>query len=281
MISNLVSKFSLNKRLTLLIPYFLLAAIFIIAPLILLIVKSASPVSDVVTGETLDNWSPIKDGETWKIMWRSIYSGIIAGIITMVIGIPFAYIVSRFNSKLYKTLAIALMISPLFVFTIAKALSLRGVLLSSFDEPSLNSNFVSIIGMAYLYLPFMIIPVYSVFSTMPKSLLEASHDLGDHSFSTLIKVVLPYSLRGIVSGFAVVFMMSATSIVVSDKLLPSGFKQQTIGNLINQHSNLANPFDIAKASTISLITIFVMISVYGLIYFVPQLIVKLKGGINV
>lgn len=279
--NKIVDKLSLNKRLTLLIPYFLLASIFIITPLILLIVKAATPVHDVVSGETMDNWAPIKDGQTWKIMWRSIYSGVLAGIIAMIVGIPFAFFVSNFKSKVFKMLSISLMISPLFVFTIAKAFALRGILLSSIDETSLNTGAVSIIGMAYLYIPFMIIPVYSVFSTMPKSLIEASNDLGNNTFSTLFKVVLPYSLKSIVSGFAVVFMMAATSIVVADKMLPYGIKQQTIGNLINEHSNLSNPFDIAKASTISLITIAVMISVYGFIYLVPQLIIKLKGGVNV
>lgn len=281
MLNKVVDKLSLNKRLTLLIPYFILASLFIIAPLIMLIVKAATPVHDVVSGETMDNWAAVKDGQTWKIMWRSIYSGISAGILAMIIGIPFAFFITTFKSKVWKLLSISLMVSPLFVFTIAKAFALRGILLSSIDETSLNTNFVSIIGMTYLYLPFMIIPVYSVFSTMPKSLIEASKDLGNNTFATLFKVVLPYSLKSIVSGFAVVFMMSATSIVVADKMLPYGFKQQTIGNLINQHSNLSNPFDIAKASTISLITILVMISIYGLIYLAPQIVIKLKGGVNV
>ena len=73
-------------------------------------------------------------------------------------------------------------------------------------------------------------------------------------------------------------MMSATSIIISDKMLPNGSQKQLIGNLINQFANTANPFDVSTASTLVIITMVILLSLYGLIYGIPYLISKHKQG---
>lgn len=275
---RLKEKFGLNGRLGLLIPYMILATLFIVAPLIFLIVKAATPVEG-------NNMAIVNDPSTWKIMSRSIWTGIVAATICLFIGVPFAYFVATSNNGFFKYFSISLMVSPLFVFTIAKAFALRGTLLYMFDGAdggkALNNNYVMILGMAYLYLPFLIIPVYSVFIEMPKSLIEASNDQGYGSFKTLIRVVVPYGMKAIISGFALVFMLSSTSLIISEKLLPNGSNHTLIGNLIGKHAHPINKFEIASASSLALITIVIITGIYLMIQVIPTIIRKLKGGINV
>ena len=280
MLNNLKEKLGLNKRLSLLIPYFLISIFFIVTPLIFLIVKASTPISS-----TFNNWESATSSGTWKVMWHSIWTGLVASFIGILIGVPFAYFVAISKNQTFKTISIALMISPLFIFTIAKILALKGLLLAIFDGDgtgrSVNNDGVIILGFVYIYLPFLVIPIYSVFSTMPKSLIEASTDLGYSQFQTILRAVIPYGLKAILSGFALMFMLSATSIVVSDKLLTNNSGHLLIGNLINNHAHPSIDSDIVVSSTISLITIVVMSSIYAFIYLLPFAIRKLKGGFNV
>lgn len=273
--SKLKAKLGLNARLSLLFPYIIIASIFIIAPLIFLVIKAATPVGG-------DNLAIVKDSSTWKIMSRSIWTGLTAASLALVIGVPFAYFVASSKNIMFKTLSLALMVSPLFVFTIAKAFALRGTLTYMLDDPErLNNEFVMIIGMTYLYTPFLIIPVYSVFVDMPKSLLEASHDQGYNGFWTLFKVIIPYGFKAIFSGFALVFMLSSTSLIISHTLLPGGDQHRLIGNLIDKHSHPVNKFEIASASSLALVTIGVISGLYVTLSVIPNIVRKLKGGVNV
>lgn len=275
---RLKEKLGLNGRLSLLIPYVIFASIFIITPIIFLVVKSATP-----TGG--DNLAIVKDSSTWKIMGRSIWTGTVAGIISLIMGVPFAYFVATSKKGIFKTLSIALMVSPLFVFTIAKAFALKGTLLYMFDGADdgkmLNNSGVMIFGMTYLYMPFLIIPVYSVFVDMPRSLIEASNDQGYNGFKTLFKVIIPYGFKAIFAGFALVFMLSSTSLIISHSLLPDGSQHRLIGNLIDAHAHPINKFEIATASSIALITILVISGMYVIFELIPTIIRKIKGGINV
>lgn len=274
---------SLNKRLIILFPYFIGASLFIVFPLIILIIKSSTPIK----GE--DNLFLLRQKSTWEVMLRSVYLGLISSVISLLISFPFSYIVSRSNSKSFRMMSISLMISPLFVFSVSKVFGLRILLLKIFDSPEeIDNEFIMILGMVYLYMPFMIIPLYSVLQYMPKSLLESSNDMGYGKFKTILKVVIPYSTKAIFSGIAVVFMLSATTLVISSSLLghsPSSVPQKvkSIGSVIDQLAVSMRQKKLATAygSTLALATIAVMISVYGIIYFVPQLIRKIRGGVNV
>ena len=276
MITTIKDKLRKNARLSLLIPFITIASIFIITPLIFLLVKigeNPAASKDMFTRQS-----------TWLVVWRSVYLGFFAAVISLLLIGPFTYIVARSQSKSFKVLALGLIVSPLVVFTIAKVFALKGLLTKMFDDPeALKQNWVLVIGMVYLFSPFMVIPLYSVFSSMPKSLLEAAEDLGDNKIKVLIKVVIPYSLKAIFAGVAMVFMLSATNIVLSHSLLPEHSNLPLVGNLIDQNAVRMRQDAQAGAwgSTLSLITIFVMISVYAAIYFAPLVIRKLKGGVNV
>ncbi|AJC49698.1 ABC transporter permease subunit [Mycoplasma flocculare] len=266
---------NLNLRISLAIPYAFFSLILIIIPLILLFIKSVSPLS--TQGQSFDNYLLIKEKTTWQIIARSIFVGLVCAFVCLILAFPYAFFVATSKSKIFKIYALSLIVSPLIIFTIAKVFAIRALFLSLFDESELNNNYFMILGLIFLNFPFMLLPLYTILRDMPKNLLEAGTDLGYSKFWVLIKVVIPYSFRAISSGFALVFLMASTSIVISDKLLPNGSQNQLIGNLINNSANTANPFDLARVSSLVLVTLFVFIGIYTLIHFIPIIIMKIKG----
>lgn len=267
----------LNGRLLALLPYVIASIIFIVLPTILLLVKATVPAAP-----GYDNWQLIKEKSTWIVMGRSIWVGLSAAILSLAIAFPFAYFVARSQSKTYRTVAMTLIVSPLFMFTIVKLSGYKGLLIMMFDGPqNINSPFWVILGMVYIYLPFMIIPLYSVLQTMPRSFVEASKDLGYNSVQTIYKVVIPYALKAVFSGLAIVFMLSATSVAISEKIPYMIGDHKMIGNEIySRATQLSDGFKIAQASSLALITILIMSTTYGLIYLTPQIIRKMRGGVN-
>ncbi|WP_371688437.1 ABC transporter permease [Metamycoplasma neophronis] len=260
---------------SLLVPYLIFSILFIILPLILIFVYAFKPLNGE---QRLENWEIAAKPSTWIIIGRSLGTGLIAALVALLIGFPYAYIVGRSKSVIFRTLGLTLVLSPLAIFTISKALAVRGLFSAIFDENQLNNNFFMVFGMVYLFLPFMIMPLYQVLKDMPNNILEASEDLGYSKIQTVFKVIIPYSSKAILSGFGIVLMMAATSIIVSDKLLPNGSQKQLIGNLINQFANTANPFDLANASTLVIITLAVLLTIYGFIYGIPYLVTKRRQG---
>lgn len=279
---NYKSFFVLDKKLLILLPYFVVAAMFIVFPMIMLFVKAAVPAEGHTQAETTSILEGAVGENFWKVMGRSVYLGLIAALISLVLAFPFAYSVSRFKSKAFKLIAITLLVSPLLIFTISKVFSLKIIILSMFDSPeAIKSQGTMLAGMVYLYMPFMIIPLYSVLNQMPKSLLEASKDLGYSSFISLFKVVIPYALKAIFSGLAIVFMMSSTSLVISNSLVGSP-KALLIGNLMDDKAvhMRQNALAASQGSLIAIITIAVMMGVYGAIYIMPIIWRKMTGGTN-
>lgn len=140
-----------------------------------------------------------------------------------------------------------------------------------------------VLGMIYMYMPFMVIPLYSVLNNMPPSLIEASNDLGYGYIKTIFKVIIPYSLKAIFSGIAIVFMLSSTSLVISHTLVNDKTKM-LIGNQIDTYSaNMQNGVDVANlnGSTLALATIAIVMGIYAMIYLIPWILRKIRGGVNV
>ncbi|AWX42498.1 polyamine (spermidine/putrescine) ABC transporter permease [Metamycoplasma cloacale] len=271
-----------NKwQLSLGIPYLIFSILFIILPMVLIAIYAHKPLDQEHPWYTYKsaNWEIAFKDSTFKIILRSILTGLVAATISLFIGFPYAYIISRSKSSIIKILGLSLVLSPLAIFTISKALALRGLFSAIFDdENKLNNYFFMILGMVYLFLPFMIMPLYQVLKDMPNNILEASQDLGYSKPKTMFKVIIPYSTKAILSGFGIILMMASTSIIISDKLLPNGSQKQLIGNLINQFANTANPFDLATASSLVLVTMVILLALYGIIYGIPYLISKKRGG---
>lgn len=263
---------SLNPRLSLLLPYLFIAFFLIILPIVLIVISAFT-----YHGPNFDNWQVIKAQSTWVIIWRSIKLGLISAVVALIIALPYAYFVSTSNSKLFQIIGMSLIVSPILIFTIARLYAVRGIFLSVFDEASLNGEWFMVFGMIYLNLPFMIMPLFTVFKNMPKNIIEASQDLGYSKFATLFKVILPYGFKAIISGLSLVFISSATTFIVSDKLIPNGSQFQTVGNLINNYANPGSATELTIGSTIVIIVTITIFLISALIHFLPKIIMKLKG----
>ncbi|TDO19446.1 spermidine/putrescine transport system permease protein [Mycoplasma testudineum] len=280
----MVDKLGFNPRLSLIIPFLVFAAFFIITPLIFIAIKAFSPISQVENGDVIvyDNYNLITSPELWLIILRSIWTGLVAAIFALIVAIPYSYVVARSTSSIFRFSSISLIISPLFILTLVRILALRGVSTAiSGNEILLNNEFFLIIGMVYLYLPFAIIPLYSVFIDMPKNIVNSSTDLGNNYFQTFIKVIIPYAIKAILSGFVLIFLLSATSVGISQKLLPNVAQTQLVGNTIDVLAKPSNIFKVASASNIVVIVLILMTTAYICIYFIPRLIMKRRGFKNV
>lgn len=279
--NNFKKVFDPNLRLTTLIPYFIIAVIFILLPFVFLITNATA-----VTSKWENPQDLAKAPETWQIMFASIGVGLAAALIAIVITLPFAYFASRMQNKALKLIVILLFISPLLVFTVAKVYAVKSLMLQAFDGDSskLHGRFLQIIALAYLFTPYAVIPMYTTLDQLPSNLVNASKDLGYGPIKTFFKVIVPFATKAIFSAFAMVFMLAATSIVVTQVIENSTFnKDRLIGNMIDRfYSNdPTNSVNISKASMIALITLPTMFVVYSSIYLIPWAWRKIKGGVNV
>ncbi|MGL4252284.1 MAG: ABC transporter permease [Metamycoplasmataceae bacterium] len=269
---------SINKQSLLFIPYILFFVLFIFVPLFFILITSF--LIPIGASPDYDNAELLKDFTFWVIFFRSLGIGIGSSLICLAIALPFVYIILLIKNKSIKIGVLSLILAPLFIFTLVKVLALKGFFTYVFDERALDGAGALIIGLVYLNLPFMVIPLYVVFSNMPRNIVDASEDLGYTKIHTFIKIVIPYGLKAICSGITIVFLMGVLSVAVSDKLIINSEQNKLLGNIINDLANPSNGFDMQQASTVVMITIFSVGIIYVLINAIPWLYQKIKGGIN-
>lgn len=273
--SKIKNALALNKRLTLLIPFALIAIFLIILPIILIIVNA------FISREGFDSFQLVKETKTWVQIWRSLKIGIVSSIICLIIGLPYAYFVATSKNKFLPIYGISLILSPMIIFTIAKIYAIKGFFLAITppeNQDSLNAEWFMILALVYLNLPYIVMPLYSVFRDMPRNIIEASLDLGYNKLQTFLKVVIPYSLKAIIGGLGLIFLSSATTFVISDKLLLNKNQLQTIGAVINEYTIPSNEFKLASGSVLVLVVSFIFIGSYFVIYTIPRIFIKLKKG---
>lgn len=220
----------------LLAPYSLWAVLFILVPLAFIAYYAFT---DNNFQFTLDNvtrfftaTSQVDGRETHTyllIFWRSLKLALISTAICLVLGYPIAYIIARARPKAQKTMMTLIMIPMWMNFlirtyawmTILQDTGIFNGILSMLGLPSVHiigTEGAVIIGMVYDYLPYMIMPIYSVMAKMDIRLVEAAHDLGCNSLNTLRRVIFPLSLPGVISGINMVLIPSISTFYISQKL---------------------------------------------------------------
>lgn len=219
-------------------PYSLWMAIFIIVPL-LLIIYYAFTIDGVFS---IDNLLRSFEPVYLSVMWRSIWMAALCTAICMLLGYPTAYILSRLGLK--AGLLLMLIIVPMWMNFLLRTyawmalLDTNGIInhflqLLGLPKAKLMNNAEAIVlGLVYNYLPFMILPIYTVLSKIPKNLIEAAQDLGASSYTVFRKVTLPLSVPGLVSGITMVFMPAVSTFAVSRLL--GGSNYSMLGDLIEQ-----------------------------------------------
>ena len=246
---------SLGSRLVA-APYIVWAAIFIIVPLVIMVYYSFT---DVNGAFSLANIMQL--GKYKKAFLLSIFYAIIATIVTFIIAYPLAYFMTKLKVNSQK-MVLMIVIFPMWMNFLIRTYSWISILantgiinkflsyLGIGPLKLINTPGAIILGMVYDFLPYMVLPIYTVMTKIDRSLLEAAEDLGSGAFTKLKKVIFPLSLPGVVSGVTMVFVPSVSTFYISQKL--GGNKTMLIGDAIEYLFNLG-PDHYNIASTLSLV----------------------------
>jgi spermidine/putrescine transport system permease protein len=242
-------KFHFSRK-QLIIPYGLFLALFVVLPLLFIVYYAFT---DGSTGAfTLSNFGKfLTSGTSLSTLLLSVGVAILTTLVCLLIAYPIAYVLARSKMK-KKTVLLMLFVLPMWINFVLRINALREFL----DLIGLLGNanlFNTVLGMIYDFLPFMILPLYTTLIKMDKNLLEASSDLGGNAFTTFIKVTLPMSMQGIISGITMVFMPTMTNYVISDTL---GLGHVTIiGKLIEDCFGARADWNLGSAIALILLVI--------------------------
>ncbi|KGF29813.1 ABC transporter permease [Peptoniphilus lacrimalis DNF00528] len=251
--------------------YALWGILFIVFPLTLILLYSLNANKDIVNFSfTINNYSKFFEPLYLKILFVSLGVAAISTLMCLLIGYPIAYIISQFNEKIRNNLIMVFIIPMWMNFLlrtyawltllgrnglINKALGLIG--LGPFN---LMYNMKAVaIGMVYNFLPFMVLPIYTVLLKIDKRLIEAAKDLGCNSFMVFLKVIFPLSLPGIYTGITMVFIPAISTFVIPNLLGGNNF--YLIGNLIEKQFTFTGDWGFGSAISIVLIVIMIIFMV--------------------
>ncbi|MCL2107440.1 MAG: ABC transporter permease [Oscillospiraceae bacterium] len=202
-----------------------------------------------------------------KVFGNSMLYALAATVICLLLGYPLSYIMARSGIRAQRSLMMLLMVPMWMNFLICTyswitILSNNGVInsfLGLLGLPALkllNTPGAVVLGMVYNYLPYMILPIYTVIAKLSPSLREAAQDLGATGWSVLRKVTLPLSLPGVASGITMVFVPSVSTFYISQKL--GGSKTQLIGDAIELQFLTFNRINTGAAMSLILMLIILL-----------------------
>lgn len=198
-----------------------------------------------------------KQGSFVRTMLDSIKIALITTAVCLLIGYPAAYLISKQSPKVQAILILAVTV-PMWINLLI--LTTAWVQILDLINPKLlGTDFAIIIGMVNIYLPFMILPIYSVLTRINPRLYEAAADLGANSFKTFMRVTLPLSIGGVLSGITMVLLPAATTIVIPNKL---GLGRYLIGSLIEDRFFQAGNWNEGAAIAIILASIIMILIVF-------------------
>ncbi len=247
-------------------PYVVWSVIFIVVPLFIVAYYAFV---DSSGSFTLDNVKKMFTNKEYIMpMWRALWYSVVATLITLLISYPFAYFLSK-QGPMSRRVQMALIMVPMLTNLIIRTYSWANILeynglinqfLGLFGvEPikMLETSGAVIFGMVYNYLPYMILPIYTVMSKIDPSLLEAAEDLGCNGFNKIKRVIMPLSLPGVLSGITMVFVPSISTFYISDKLGNDNTK--LIGDAIYTEMTEFHNYEVGAALSFVLM-IFIIIS---------------------
>ena len=247
-------------------PYTAWSVIFIVVPLFIVAYYAFTDKSGAFT---FDNIIELK--EYWDIFVVSVWYSVIATVICLLISYPFAYFLSR-QSEQSRRLQMMLIMLPMWMNLLIRTYSWMNILekngiinnlLTSIGlEPikMIGTPGAVIFGMVYNYLPYMILPIYTVLAKIEPSLLEAAEDLGCNGFNKLRRVILPLSLPGVVSGITMVFVPSVSTFYISQKL--GDGKIMLVGDAIERQMQAAYNYNLgASISLVLMIMIIISMAI--------------------
>ena len=272
-----------NKLSRFAIPYVVWMALLVVAPIIMVVIYAFTTAGGSFT---FDNFTRM--GTYLSIFIRSFQLAVIATLICLLIGYPISCMIAREGPRFQRIASVVIML-PMWMNFLLRTYSWmtilenNGLLNQLFQrigiidlynaialhfaaDPSkyvpithfqmIGTSGAVVLGMVYNYLPFMILPIYSVIVKLDRSLLEAARDLGANSFTVFRKVIFPLSIPGILSGVTMVFVPSVSTFAIS-RLLGGG-TQMMLGDLIEQQF-LGGAYNPHLGSAIALVMMIIVV----------------------
>ncbi|MGN0805228.1 MAG: ABC transporter permease [Candidatus Coproplasma sp.] len=245
-----MKKFRLRfSRSQLCIPYALFLILFVIAPLLVIVYYAFTNGEGKISIDNFLNF--FTNTNTIGTLLYSILLAVTTTLICLLIAYPTAYILARSGIK-KQYILVMLFVLPMWINFTLRITALKEVLTVLEGNISRFPFLNSVIGMSYDFLPFMILPLYTCFLKLDKNLMEAASDLGANKFIVFLRVTLPLSLPGIISGITMVLLPSMTNYVVLDMLYNSTY---IMGSLIGSYFSA---YDWHNGSMISLILLAII-----------------------
>lgn len=251
-------------------PYIVWSTLFIVLPLMLVLYYSTVKTSPE-TGKlmfSLEGYKTFMQPLYLKVFAKSISLALQATLLCLVFGYPIAYIIANSKPKVQGTLAL-LLILPMWMNFLLRTYALMHILSKNgpindlleyfgYERVSLLFNDTAVlIGMVYNFLPFMVLPIYTVLSKIDKSVVEAAKDLGADRKTVFRKIIVPLSVPGIMSGITMVFMPAVSTFVIPSLL--GGGRSMLIGNIIEEQFRVVNNWNFGSSMSVVLM-IFILIS---------------------
>ena len=259
------------------LPYMILVAVFVIVPIFIVIFYSLCVEVNGQLVFSLDNYARAFEPVYLNILQRSVVLSLSCTAICILLGYPIAYILA---SKEYvnKGFLLFMFLVPMWMNFLLRTYSWISILerngfvntlLELIGLSKINLLYTSsavLLGMIYNFLPFMILPIYSVMKKRDQSLIDAAQDLGANSRAVFFRVTLPLSLPGVVSGIIMVFMPATSTFIIADLL--GGAQHMQIGNLIEQQfMKVSNPY---FGSAVSVILMALLLLSFGVLSMVDK-----------
>lgn len=246
-------------------PYLFWSVVFIIIPLLMVFYYGLTDKSGAFT---LENIMAVATAEHSKALWLAIKLSLESTLICLVLAYPLAMILSRLNVNQHSFI-VFIFILPMWMNFLLRTLAWQTLLektgvinsvLKMLGLPGINiinTSGAIILGMVYNFLPFMVLPIYNSLAKIDKNVINAARDLGANGFQTFLKIMLPLSTPGIISGVTMVFVPALTTFVISTLL--GGSKILLIGNVIEQEFTQTGNWHLGSGLSIVLM-IFIIVN---------------------
>lgn len=250
------------------IPYIIWTLIFILLPILIIAYYSIT----LFDGSfSIENYKQFFEVRNLRIVFRSMLTAGITTVICLVLGYPMAFFMTKVRKKTEKLLMV-LLVLPMWMNFLLRTYAWQSILgkngvinsiLTFFNLPTQSLMFTRtavIIVMVYNFLPFMVLPIYTVIKKIDQGIIEAASDLGATNYNIFKKVVFPLSIPGVLSGISMTFLPAVSSFVIPD--LIGGGKFNMIGNLIEKQFLLMSNWHFGSALSMVLV-LMILISIYS------------------
>ena len=254
-------------------PYIVWSVIMIILPMLMIVMYAFTQKgNDVLTFRvTLDNFIYFfSDSIFLEVLERSLWVAVLTTVLCLFLGYPVAYSISQASGR-KKMMLVLLVTIPMWINMLVRTYAWVGILQ---DKGMVNTilgffglgpvtliytDFAVVLGMVYNFIPFMILKIYTALSKMDKSYLEAASDLGANKVQSFLKITLPLSLPGVLSGITLVFLPAVSSFFIPKML--GGGQYVLIGNVIESQFLTSGNWNFGSAISL-IMAVIIMISMY-------------------